>query len=197
MNMNRIESKDVNLRLTYNRGATKGTHDHSEYFVDELEFTEMLNLERKRSQRSMKPLMLMRLDVSGLMGPNLSYTRRTLISALATGIRDTDVRGWYKRGSVIGILFTDIDSTSPSMREILCQRVMSLLVSQIDSAILFKINMGFLAFEEDKVYEDAVGHFDMGTYKDLASRTVKFNLSAKLKSLADVAKNCLITFSSL
>ena len=197
MNMKHRESKDVNRRLTYKSGTTKGITDNSEYFVDELEFTEMLNFERKRSRRSMKPLMLMRLDVSGLMEPNLTYTRRILISALATGIRDTDVRGWYKRGSVIGILFTDIDSTSPSMREILCQRVMSLLASQIDSGILFKINTGFLAFEEGKVYEDAVGRFDMGYYKDLASQTVKFNLSAKLKSLAHVAKNRLITFSSL
>ena len=197
MKIKHIEIKDVNQRLTYNRRATKGTTDHSEYFVDELEFTEMLNLERKRSQRSMKPLMLMRLDVSGLMEPNLSYTRCRLISALATGIRDTDVRGWYKRGSVIGILFTDIDSTSPAMREILFQRVMSLLVSQIDSGTLFKINMGYLTFPEGKAYEDAVGRFDMGCYKDLANQTVKFNISAKLKSLADVAKNCLITFSSL
>ncbi len=62
-------------------------------FFDEPDFIEMFNLEKKRSQRSMKPLILMRLDISGLMKPNLAYLHHKLQKALAAGIRDTDVRG--------------------------------------------------------------------------------------------------------
>ena len=187
------KSKDVRLRLVSRSGKAQDTSAGSEYFFDEPDFNEMLNLERKRSQRSMKPLILMCLDISGLMKPNLAYARSKLLKAFATGIRDTDVRGWYKRGSVVGILFTDIESASPSVREILFRRVMARLVSQIDPGELFKIKVIFLIYTEGKAHGEAVDRFEMEYHKDLLEKTVKFNLSSKIKSLVVTASNFLMT----
>lgn len=191
--MRRVERKGVNLRLDTSSGNAKDTSEGSEYFFDEPDFNEMLNLERKRSQRSMKLLILMRLDISGLMKPNLAYARSKLLKAFATGIRDTDVRGWYKRGSIVGILFTDIESVSPSVREILFRRVMAHLVSQIDPGVLFKIKVTFLIYTEGKAHGDAVDRFEMEYHKDLVEKTDKFNLSSKMKSLVVAACNFLMT----
>jgi hypothetical protein len=187
-----IEGKSVNLRLVSNRGKARGVTEGNEYFFDEPDFKEILNLERKRSQRSKKPLLLMCLDISSLMKPNFDTEHHRLLKAFATGVRETDVRGWYKRGSIVGILFTEIESAAPSVREILYRRVMSRLVSQIDPGALFKIKVTFLMYPEGKVHDEAVDHYDMRYHKHLANKTPKFNLSAKIKSLLAEASNFLM-----
>ena len=193
VSMKRVESKDVNLRLVSSSGKAQDTSGGSEYFFDERDFNEMLNLERKRSQRSMKSLILMCLDISDLMKPSLAYSHHKLLKAFATGIRDTDVRGWYKRGSIVGILFTDIESASPSVRDILFRRVRARLVNQIDPGVLFKIKVTFLIYTEGKAHADAIDGLDMEYHNDLVNKTVKFNLSSKIKSLVAEAGHFLMT----
>ena len=165
----------------------------SEDFYEESHFNEMLNLEKKRSQRSMRPLMLMRLDISGLMQPSPADARRKLKQALASGIRETDVRGWYKRGCVVGIVFTEIQSATPQVRDILIRRVMARLVDQIDPDVLFKIKVTFHMFPEDEANGHSFGHFDLDCHKDLAKKTAKRDLSSRIKILKDVVGNFLMT----
>jgi hypothetical protein len=189
--MKRIESKCDYLTLVSSHGMDAPAD--SECLFEESDFNEMLNRERKRSQRSMKPLILMRLDVSGLKKPRLANDCSKLLKAIATGVRDTDIRGWYKQGSIVGVLFTEIESASPSVREILFRRVMSRLVSQIDPGALFKIKVTFLMYPEGKALGDAVDRFEMKYHKDFVNNTVKFSLSAKIKSIMDKASDFLMT----
>ena len=180
------------MRLVSDRGKVKGVSEGNEYFFDEPDFREMLNLERKRSQRSKKSLLLMCLDISGLMKSNFANEHRLLLKAFATGIRETDLRGWYKRGSIVGILFTEIESASPSVRETLLHRVMTHLVSQAGPVILFKIKLSFYIYPIGKEHDEAVDHYDMRYHKHLANKSPKFNLSAKIQSLVDQASNFLL-----
>jgi len=191
--MNLIENKDVCLRLVSNRGTAKNAFRGSEDFYEESQFNEMLNLEKKRSQRSMRPLMLMRLDISGLMETNPADARRKLQQALASGIRDTDVRGWYKRGTVVGIVFTELQSAAPHVRDILIRRVMARLVGQIEPNELFKIKVTFHMFPEDEATGPSCGHFEMDCHQDLAKKTAKRDLSSRVRILKDVVANFLMT----
>jgi hypothetical protein len=191
--MNLLENKGVYLRLVSNRGQAKDVFGGREDFYEESHFNEMLILEKKRSQRSMRPLMLMRLDLSGLMGPNPADARRRLQQALASGIRETDVRGWYKRGSVVGIIFTELQSAAPHVRDILIRRVMARLVAQIDPDVLFKIKVTFHMFPEDESNGHSSGHFELDCHKDLVKKTAKRDLSSRIKILKDVVGNFLMT----
>jgi hypothetical protein len=190
--MNLIENKDVCLRLVSNRGTAKNVFRGSEDFYEESQFNEMLNLEKKRSQRSMRSLMLMRLDLSGLMEPNPADARRRLQQALASGIRETDVRGWYKRGSVVGII-TRSSIGAPHVRDILIRRVMARLVGQIEPSVLFKIKVTFHMFPEDEATGPACGHFELDCHQDLAKKTAKRDLSSRVRILKDVVANFLMT----
>jgi hypothetical protein len=192
-NMNLIENKDVCLRLVSNRGTAKNAFRGSEDFYEESHFNEMLNLEKKRSQRSMRPLMLMRLDLSGLMEPNPADAQRRLQQALASGIRETDVRGWYKRGTVVGIVFTELQSAAPHVRDILIRRVMARLVGQIDPGVLFKIKVTFHMFPEDEAAGPSCGHFELDCHQDLAKKPAKRDLSSRVRILKDVVANFLMT----
>lgn len=187
--MNLIENKDVCLRLVSNRGTAKNAFRGSEDFYEESHFNEMLNLEKKRSRRSRRPLMLMRLDLSGLMGPNPADARRRLQQALASGIRETDVRGWYKRGSVVGIIFTELQSAAPHVRDILIRRVMARLVDQIEPGVLFKIKVTFRMFPEDEAAGPPRGHFELDCHQDPAKKTAKRDLSLRVSILKDVVAN--------
>lgn len=191
--MNLLDKKGAHLRLVSNREMAKDVFGESEVFYDESDFNEMLNLEKKRSQRSMRPLMLMRFDISGLIQTSPADARRKLKQALAFGIRDTDVRGWYKRGAVVGIVFTEIHSATPHVREILIRRVMDRLVAQFDADVLFKIKVTFHMFPEDEANGHSSGHFDLDWHENLVKKTAKRDLSSRIKILKDVVGNFLMT----
>jgi hypothetical protein len=85
----------------------------SDNFYDELHFNRMFEPERMRSRRFRQPLILILINVSGFMkfeGLN------QVMKALASSFRETDLRGWYVRQAVIGIVFTEPDSFGPDTR---------------------------------------------------------------------------------
>jgi len=194
--MTPIESIGAYLRLASNRGKTKDVSEGNEYFFDEPVFKEMLIREMKRSQRSMKPLILMCFDISGMMIPNCTHEHRILLKAFATCVRETDVRGWYRQESIMGILFTEIESALPSVRDSLFRRVMAHLVSQAGPSVLFKVKVTFHIYPEGKVHNDTVDLYEMRYYKYHACKADKYNLSEKINKLVNEASNCK-TFTSL
>src|SRR5277367_1787968 len=79
------------------------------HILDQDSFRRMISLERKRTERSRKPFLLMLLD----MGDNLPSDRsgKTLakiVSAMSVTTRETDVTGWYTKDCVVGVMFTEI-----------------------------------------------------------------------------------------
>jgi lipopolysaccharide/colanic/teichoic acid biosynthesis glycosyltransferase len=77
--------------------------------LNEESFHAMIALERKRSERSQRPFLLMLLDVSRLLtGDKNGKKLEAISSTLYPSIRETDISGWYKNNSVIGIVFNEI-----------------------------------------------------------------------------------------
>ena len=77
--------------------------------LDEASFRNMITLERKRTERSRKPMLLMLLDAGNCLPFDKSgRVLSNILAALSLSTRDTDVTGWYKDQSVVGVMFTDI-----------------------------------------------------------------------------------------
>lgn len=85
--------------------------------TSEESFKTMIEVERKRSDRSGKPFLVMLLDLSSLVnGTKRHLNSRYLIISLYNKVvktisaetRDIDIKGWYETGKSIGILFTEI-----------------------------------------------------------------------------------------
>ena len=74
-------------------------------------FANFLRLERKRSERSSRPFILV---VIGLKGFPKTSERREIIKdtahALSSTTRDTDIKGWYKHDEAIGIILSELAS---------------------------------------------------------------------------------------
>jgi len=91
-------------------------------------FTKMVSVERKRAERSGRCFILMLLEASRLIkhGTNLMDS---VLATLAASTRETDIRGWYTKGSVLGVIFTEIDSADPTSTAHLLSRKMSKVLS--------------------------------------------------------------------
>lgn len=78
--------------------------------VTEEWFARALSLERKRTERSRTPFILVLINLQGL--ESLNGTRENyvhqLANALASFTRETDITGWYRDGSVLGTIFTEL-----------------------------------------------------------------------------------------
>ena len=137
-------------------------------FYNEDYFNRMLSLERKRTQRSKKPFMLMVIDISKLVNPHPNLVVINSIGrVLEAGIRETDVRGWYRKGQSIGVIFTELESACAAVRDKIFGKLLLSLAGEIDPKDLEKIDVSFHIFPEDQDKGNCSGHFNMNLYKDL------------------------------
>src|SRR5438445_10198486 len=87
--------------------------------LEEHHFLYMLGLERKRTERSSKPFMLLLLSAQPLFQSNSGErVVRQVVSAISSSTRDTDSVGWYEWGGTLAVLFTEIGSSSKNAKVI-------------------------------------------------------------------------------
>jgi lipopolysaccharide/colanic/teichoic acid biosynthesis glycosyltransferase len=135
-------------------------------------FRRMIALERKRSERSRKPFMLLLLD----MGEYLSFeqegkTLEKILAALALSSRETDILGWYAKDCVLGVLFTEIalgdSSTIPST---IIARVTRTLRESLTLTQFKELSTSFHLFPEDWDDEGDQRPTNPTLYPDLSQR---------------------------
>jgi len=99
-------------------------------------FTYLIALERKRSDRSGKPFMLIVLDIGRLSGsddqtPDGSIKK--VLFALGESVRETDTIGWYQGKNRLGVLFTEFGAAQEDFHfDIISKRVLTSLGDCLD-----------------------------------------------------------------
>jgi hypothetical protein len=136
----------------------------SDGFFDETHFKKMFDLERKRTQRSGTPFIFVLIHIAGLEDSCPTGRLKNLQKALTSSFRETDFRGWYRQQSVIGIIFTDLQSVGEDTRAILFGKLLDALASRIEPDELRAIYITFHTYPTSR--EDAVscGRFDLRSY---------------------------------
>ena len=72
-------------------------------------FKRMIAIERKRTERSREPFLLMLLEAGNPQGSDKrGKALDRMVSALLLSIRETDVIGWYKDRITVGVMFTGL-----------------------------------------------------------------------------------------
>lgn len=78
--------------------------------LNEEAFHRMISLERRRTIRSRKSFLLMLVDMGEISATKQhGLGLRKVLSTLSSILRETDVTGWYKEDSVVGVMFTEIN----------------------------------------------------------------------------------------
>lgn len=101
------------------RARTATTITRESHLVEETNFIFAVSQERKRSERSGKPFLLLLLsgNYAGRRGDSVVSN---VVAALGMSTRDTDVAGWYEDKATIGIIFTEVaEKTSEAVQAIL------------------------------------------------------------------------------
>jgi hypothetical protein len=109
-------------------------------------FHRMICLEERRAERSRKGVLLMLLDVNGpVVGEKEGFRlNQKMISVLSPITRETDVMGWYKENSVVGLLFTEVATEEVnSVTAAIMNRVSKILKANLTSRQFADINLSF------------------------------------------------------
>src|SRR5208283_597016 len=72
-------------------------------------FRRMLAIERKRTERSKEPFLLMLLDAGSPTGSELNGDAlKNMATSLLESSRETDIIGWYNESKTVGVMFTGL-----------------------------------------------------------------------------------------
>ena len=148
----------------------------------------MISLERKRSERSRKPFVLMLLD-AGRPHPagETAAVLDHVLDALGQSTRETDVIGWYEKGSVVGVMFTEIGGEDRSfIVSTVMARMTSALRDRLNADQFRQISISFHLFPDDWDEESALPKIN-ALYPDLAQRDQARKLLTALKRFMDIA----------
>ncbi len=154
-------------------------------FYDERYFNRIFDLERKRSIRSQKPFIVILIDIKGFIKPGPQERLNRLLKALASSFRDTDLRGWYIQESVIGVIFTELNSVGEGTRAILFNKMQAALATHMDPDDLRKIYVTFLTYPSSHGDAVSCGRFDLERYADRMDPHARMR-SPSAKRLTDV-----------
>jgi len=135
-------------------------------------FHKMITLERKRTERSRKPFLLMLLDTgSDLPSDKNSRILVDVLNALAASTRETDVTGWYATGAVVGVMYTEIAPCDrSSIVATMLARVSNSLRENLGLEQFHRVKLSFHVFPEDWDHEGPGRPSNPTLYPDLSDR---------------------------
>lgn len=90
--------------------------------VDAASFAKMLGVERKRTNRSHRPFLLMLLDLRAVLRCEPRQRKQLvkhIIEPLQVCARGTDIVGWYKPKKIVGVIFTELSQEPASLDKVL------------------------------------------------------------------------------
>src|SRR3954468_3618066 len=138
--------------------------------LEEHHFLYMLGLERKRTERSSRPFMLLLLSARPLFQSNYGEkVVRQVASAISSSTRDTDSVGWYEWGSTLAVLFTEIGSTFENSK-VICEKVATALEEALEPEHLEAIKINFRVFPSRSDRKDDNDDTDLVFYPDVSHR---------------------------
>jgi lipopolysaccharide/colanic/teichoic acid biosynthesis glycosyltransferase len=153
----------------------------------------MIALERKRSERSRKPFMLLLLDMGGRLPSETSgRTLAKVLPALSLSTRETDIIGWYAQDFVVGVLFTEIAAEDgTSLPNSIVTRVTGTLRNNLNAEQFNLLNLSFHVFPEDWDHDNDQRPSNPTLYPDLSQREDDRKSFRVMKRMMDILGSVL------
>ena len=174
------------------RSQPKSHAASSEILTDDV-FRRMISLERKRSERTQRPFVLLLMD-AGHNSPTEKNGRILLeiLSALQAATRETDVMGWYEANSVVGMMFTEITPDNKLILSTILSRISNVLRDRLTIDQFSQIKFSFHLFPEEWDPQNPERPSDPMLYPDLDARNELDWTSRGIKRAMDIAGSLLL-----
>lgn len=188
-----LRSRHVNWNSTRNSSSLSVfPNESADAIASEKRFGEMLCLERKRAERSRRPFLLALVDLQkALKNDSTDQLIHKVWSSLCSASRDSDIRGWYVQGAVLGIIFVEIESGGPSsVSEIIRSRVTSALLKNLKREVVDLIGITMV------LQPDSAANWQKwsGLYRDLQEEESGKRISRAVKRGLDVVGSATTLF---
>ncbi len=143
-------------------------------------FDDMLRRERKRTERSQKPFTLIMLEINKLLKSKEKKKLEELISNLNEQFRETDMQGWYRMRSVIGIICPE---TAHDNLETLKNKVNNAIEKTLAEEFRKHVNISYICFPDTRTPPDK--GLDLAVYPEFKSKNPKTIVEDMLKRSMD------------
>lgn len=139
--------------------------------LDEESFRRVIAIERKRTERSKAPFVLMLLEVANHQGAEkTTQALDSILSVLLSSSRDTDLVGWYKDRITVGALFTGlVVNDKNSILSTILTRVSSTLRDELTFDQFNLVSISLHLFPDDWDHTSTGRPSNPALYPDLSS----------------------------
>ncbi len=139
--------------------------------LNEPAFKRSIAVERKRSERSREPFLLMLVEIGS--NPHARENQKVLdrmVSVLRASSRETDVIGWYKHEEILGLTFTGLLVTDKSLiLTTILTRVSDMLRHELTFEQFNRVSLSFHFFPDDWGQGSSDGSSNTALYPDLTN----------------------------
>jgi lipopolysaccharide/colanic/teichoic acid biosynthesis glycosyltransferase len=157
-----------------------------QFFYSHPHFNHLLRIERKRTERSKSPFVLLLLDFSSFLEKNDSQAILAKIqSALASSLRETDIRGWYEHNRVLGVIFTEMANLNENTIDDIFFKINNRLSERLDPAWIKAMKASFYVYPETNGKPPSVGTFNIDLYPDMDNPGISRQIPMALKKTID------------
>lgn len=178
--------REAALKITAPNYSRRTDDAEPEEVLAENVFHSMLTLERRRAERSRKPFVLMLLDANLESGTAQQILRQAVDIVLASK-RETDLVGWYKRGAILGVIFTEVTlSGDVPITETLRAKMESAFIKHLGRDRADKIAISLHIFPESWDKDSSGWVADSKLYPDLKRKSSRKRLPLVIKRGIDI-----------
>ncbi len=162
--------------------------------LSEESFKRMIAIERKRTERSREPFLLMLVEAGRAHGAEKSSKALDkIVSAMLSSTRETDVVGWYKGQTTVGVMFTGLTVKDKSaVLSTILNRVSAALRDELPSDQFSQISLSFHFFPDEWDHENSGRPSNPVLYPDLISATSSQRSLLVIKRAMDIFGSALL-----
>jgi lipopolysaccharide/colanic/teichoic acid biosynthesis glycosyltransferase len=162
--------------------------------LNEESFKRMIAIERKRTERSREPFLLMLVEAGRAHGTEKSSKALDkIVSAMLSSTRETDVVGWYKGQTTVGVMFTGLTVKDKSaVLSTILNRVSAALRDELPSDQFSQISLSFHFFPDEWDHENSGRPSNPVLYPDLISATSSQHSLLVIKRAMDIVGSAVL-----
>ncbi len=156
-------------------------------------FKRMIAIERKRTERTQEPFLLMLLEAGAPEGSEVNAKAlEAMASALFAHSRETDVVGWHSERTSVGVLYTGLESGDKNaIVSTILGRVKLVLREELNFNQFSQLQISFHFFP-DWEHPDKINPSDPALYPDVMKPGKRKKLLLFLKRAIDVAGSAVL-----
>jgi lipopolysaccharide/colanic/teichoic acid biosynthesis glycosyltransferase len=158
--------------------------------IQEAAFVQMLRFERRRTERSGKQFMLVLISGEDFHAESGGMLVSSVVSAISSNTRETDVLGWYERDITLGLLMTEISLTDTTTINTILQKISVAVQNAVSPEKYRRLALMYRVFPQEVAkFSDDDGDFIL--YPDLSKRHAPTKHGRVLKRTMDICGSLL------